>query len=127
MVERNSSESPDFISETPGPDPLSDVLRSLRLRARIFRQGTYCGAWTLDSPEGGQTIFHLIGRGQAWLHREGAREPEMVGGGDLVMFPRGNRHQLSGMPRRVRGTRMTPADQGPFTTVLCAIVEFDAA
>src|SRR5438132_8098 len=124
MAERNSSDTPDIIPETPDLDPLSDVLRSLKLRARIFRQGTYCGAWTLDSPELSQTIFHLVGRGQAWVYREGPHEPEMVGGGDLVMFPCGNRHQLAGMPRRPQSAQMTATDEGPYTTVLCAVVEF---
>jgi len=126
MPERKRSEDPEFVSETPDYDPLSDVLRSIRLRARIFKQGTYCGAWTLDSTGSTQTVFHLIGRGQAWVHREGEPEPMAVGGGDLVMFPHGNRHKLSGTPRRARGSRPA-AGEGPFTTVLCVMVEFDTA
>ena len=127
MAERTSSDSPDFISETPESEPLSDVLRSLRFRAKIFKQGNYCGRWSLDSAGVTQTIFHLIGRGQAWLHQEGEREPIVVGGGDLVMVPHGNWHQLSGTPRRGHGTRLAATGEGPFTTVLCAMVEFDAA
>src|SRR5690349_20227095 len=72
------------------------------------------------------TIFHLIGRGQAWLHREGQREPLLVVGGDLVTFPHGDWHQLSGTPRRQRCTNLTTTGEGPFTTVLCGLVEFEA-
>src|SRR5262249_41060671 len=122
-----SAKTPDLISETPDQDPLSDVLRSLRLRARIFKQGSYCGAWALEPTGVTQTIFHLIGRGQAWVHTEGVREPLIVGGGDLVMFPHGSWHQLSGVPHRLRGTRLTAAGEGPFTTVLCGMVEFVVA
>jgi AraC-like DNA-binding protein len=126
MVVRISPESPSFISGKPDIDLLSDVLHSLRLRARIFKQGSYCGAWALDSTGTTGTVFHLIGRGQAWVHREGEREPLVVCGGDLVMFPHGDWHQLSGTPRREAGRRLTVNGDGPFTTVLCAMVEFEA-
>jgi len=65
MTVRVSPENPDFISETPDIDLLSDVLHSLHLRARIFKQGSYCGAWALDSTGVTSTTLHLIGRGQA--------------------------------------------------------------
>jgi AraC family transcriptional regulator, activator of mtrCDE len=124
MGGRTSIKTPDFISETPEIDLLSDVLQTLRLRARIFKQGSYCGAWALDSSGATGTIFHLIGRGQAWLHREDEREPLVVRGGDLVMFPRADWHQLSGTPRRQPGVRSGGSGDGPFTTVLCAHVDF---
>jgi AraC-like DNA-binding protein len=126
MAERKSSDSPEFIPETPDQDALSDVLHKLHLRARIFNQGSYCGAWALEPTDGGRTIFHLIGRGQAWVHIEGQSEPVIVRGGDLVMFPHGNRHQLSGTPQRLQGTCLSTEGEGPFTTVLCAAVELAA-
>ena len=126
MAGRKSSKTPDFVSETPEPDLLSDVLQSLRLRGRIFKQGSYCGAWALDATGATGTVFHLIGRGQAFLHREGQREPLVVRGGDLVMFPRADWHQLSGTPRREPGMRLDATGRGPFTTVLCARVDFEA-
>src|SRR5215471_7468320 len=127
MAGRKSVRTPKFISETPEYDLLSDVLQTLRLRGRIFKQGSYCGAWALDATGATGTIFHLIGRGQAWLHREGEREPLVVRGGDLVMFPLADWHQLSGTPQREAGRRLTTNGDGPFTTVLCAAVEFDAS
>ncbi len=120
------AKTPDFIPETPESDLLSDVLRSLRLRGRIFRQGSYCGEWALDATGATGTIFHLIGRGQAWLHRRGEREPLEVRGGDLVMFPRADWHQLTGTPKRQPGLRAGGKGDGPFTTVLCAQVDFEA-
>jgi AraC-like DNA-binding protein len=114
------------VSETPEYDIVSEVLRSLRLRAWIFKQGSYCGAWALDSTGIARATLHLIGRGQAWVHTKSEREPLPVRGGDLVMFPRGDWHQLSGMPRRQRGLHLPTTGGGPFTTVLCAMIEFDA-
>jgi len=105
-------------------DLLSNVVQSLRLRARIVMQGSYCGAWALDSTGASTAVFHLIGRGQAWVHRERQREPLIVRGGDLVMFPHADWHQLSGTPKRQPGLRLAATGSGPFTTVLCGMVEF---
>jgi AraC-like DNA-binding protein len=126
MSGRVSAKAPDFISETPDADLLSDVLHTLRLRGRIFKQGSYCGEWALDATGATGTIFHLIGRGQAWVHYEGEREPRIARGGDLVMFPHAGWHQLSGTPKRQPGMRRGGAGEGPFTTVLCARVDFEA-
>jgi AraC family transcriptional regulator, activator of mtrCDE len=113
------------MSETSDFDLLSDVLQTLRVRARIFKTGTYCGDWALDATGATGTIFHLIGRGQAWVHREGEREPLIVRGGDLVMFPHADWHQLSGTPQRQPGMCPGRDGEGPFTTVLCARVDFE--
>jgi AraC family transcriptional activator of mtrCDE len=126
MAGRNSTKTSDFISEAPETDLLSDVLHTLRLRGRIFKQGSYSGKWALDATGVTGTAFHLIGRGQAWLHHEGAREPLVVRGGDLVMFPNAVWHQLSGTPERQPGMRDIRTGDGPFTTVLCARVNFEA-
>lgn len=126
MSGRVSPKTRNFISETPEPDLLSDVLQALRLRGRIFKQGSYCGEWALDATGATGTIFHLVGRGQAWLHRAGEREPLVLRGGDLVMFPRADWHQLSGTPRREPGMRAGTRGDGTFTTVLCARADFEA-
>src|SRR5262245_40151919 len=126
MTGQKRARTPTFISETPETDLLSDVLSTLRLRGRIFRQGNYCGPWALDGTGATGTIFHLIGRGQAWVHRKGSREPLIVRGGDLVMFPHADWHQLTGTPQRQPGMRPGGTGGGPFTTVLCARMDFEA-
>ena len=125
MSGRVRLKTPNYISETPDSDLLSDVLHSLRLRGRIFKQGSYCGEWALDATGATGTIFHLIGRGQAWVHRKGEREPLIVRGGDLVMFPHAVWHQISGTRQRQPGLRLGGNGTGPFTTVLCARVDFE--
>lgn len=114
------------MSETPEIDLVSDVLRSLRMRAWIFKQGRYCGAWALDSTGSARATLHLIGRGQAWVHIGNEHEVLPLRGGDLVMFPHGDWHQLSGTPRREPGLDLPTTGEGPFTTLLCAMVEFEA-
>jgi AraC-like DNA-binding protein len=125
MRGRLSTKTTDFISETPEVDLLSDALQTLRLRGRIFKQGNYCGSWALDAGDATGVIFHLIGRGQAWVHRKGEREPLIVRGGDLVLFPHAQWHQLSGTPKRLPGTRAGGTGSGPYTTVLCARMDFE--
>ena len=125
MRGRVSTRTPVFVPETPDADVLSDVLYTLRLRGRIFKQGSYCGEWALDATGASGSIFHLIGRGQAWVHHEGEREPLIVRGGDLVMFPHADWHQLSGTRQRQPGIRRGGTGGGPFTTVLCARVDFE--
>jgi AraC family transcriptional regulator, activator of mtrCDE len=126
MGGQESAKTSYFISETPEIDVLSDVLHSLRLHGRIFKQGSYCGEWALDATGATGTIFHLIGRGQAWVHHDGEREPLIVRGGDLVMFPHAGWHQLSGTPTRQSGMCPGGTGEGPFTTVLCARADFEA-
>ncbi|BAU49378.1 hypothetical protein SVA_2830 [Sulfurifustis variabilis] len=126
MAVRISPDSPEFVPETPEFDLLSDVLHALRLRVGLFKQGSYSGSWALDSTGINRAVFHLVGRGQAWLHRQGEREPLVLRGGDLAMFPHADWHQLSGTPRRERGMRTDATGEGPFTTVLCAMVDFGA-
>lgn len=48
----------------------------------------------------------------------------VVRGGDLVLFPRPHWHQLSGTPARQPGMCSGSSGDGPFTTVLCARVDF---
>jgi AraC family transcriptional activator of mtrCDE len=126
MAVRKSIKTSNFVSDTPESDLLSDVLQTLRLRGRVFKQGSYSGEWALDATGATGTVFHLIGRGQAWLHVEGAREPLVVRGGDLVMFPNVVWHQLTGTPKRQPGMRDINTGEGPFTTVLCARADFEA-
>src|SRR5258708_4073978 len=126
MVVRISPESPHFISEAPDIDLLSGVWHTVRLGARIFKEGSYGGAGALDSAGATGTIFHLIGRGKAWVHSNRGRTPLVVRGGDLVMFPHADWHQLSGTPQRQPGMRLGATGSGPFTTVLCGMVEVEA-
>ena len=43
-----------------GEDPLSPVLRRLRLRARVFLRADFCGNWAVDTETGGETS--LVGK-----------------------------------------------------------------
>lgn len=115
------------MSDRPPDDLLSSILHSLRLRVALFQEGEYRGRWALDVGELGKPTFHLIGRGQAWVHHRRLAQPIAVRGGDLVMFPHGDWHQITGTPERQAGLHLPTDGDGPSSTVLCALVEFEAA
>lgn len=92
------------------PDPLSDVLRSVRLRGAVFYYVSFRDeAWAAETP-GSRTLaqalmpgsehvlaYHLIVRGQGWAGTDG-EPPVRLGSGDIVMFPRGDGHVISSAP-----------------------------
>ena len=90
-------------------DPLSDVLRSVRLRGAVFYYVSFDGDWAAETPASPQLAealmpgsdhvlaYHLFARGSGWAAVDGA-PPLRMGEGDIVMFPRGDAHLLSSAP-----------------------------
>ena len=63
------------------PDALSSVLSRLDLKADVYVNGDFCGAWAVDSSGSRRIPFHLVGRGEAWLHLEGEPVQLLSSGG----------------------------------------------
>lgn len=90
-------------------DPLSDVLTSVRLHGAVFYYVSFGGEWAAETPPSADLAsalmpgtehvlaYHLFARGSGWAATEGER-PVRVSRGDIVMFPRGDRHVLSSAP-----------------------------
>lgn len=98
-------------------DPLSDVLRSVRLRGAVYYYVSCREQWAAETP-GSRTLaqalmpgaehvlaYHLIARGEAWAATDG-QPPARLARGDIVMFPRGDPHVISSAP----GLRALPDD-----------------
>lgn len=108
------------------PDALSSVLSRLQLTAEVYSNGDFCGAWAVDTSGSRRIPFHLIGRGEAWLHIEG-QPTQALSAGDLIIFPRDHQHIIA-------NSRETPAesvinaeviiDQEPTTNMVCGFFEF---
>lgn len=90
-------------------DPLSDLLRSVRLRGAIFYHVSFRDEWVAETPGSRELAealmpsaehvmaYHLIVRGDCWAAISG--EPSVrLTSGDLVMFPGGDGHVLSSAP-----------------------------
>lgn len=90
-------------------DPLSDVLRSVRLRGAVFYYVSFGGDWAADVPAsamlasdlmpGAEHVlaYHLLVKGDGWAACDG-QAPVRLAAGDIVMFPRGNGHVLCSAP-----------------------------
>ncbi len=83
------------ITETQGPDVLTQVLDALRLRSRLFCRSELTASWTLTFPAGDFAHFHLVERGTAWIHLEDLPRPIRLEPGDMAVVPHGNGHSLS--------------------------------
>ena len=108
------------------PDSLSAVLSRLQLRAEVYVNGDFCGAWAVDTSGSRRIPFHLIGRGEAWLHLEG--EPvQRLSPGDLVLFPRDEQHIIAHSPEAPPAEMVnapTSTQEGPATRLICGFFEF---
>ena len=103
------TERPDSLPRHPAPaavaapirDPLSDVLRTVRLRGAVFFMLDVSTPWTAAMPDG-ETLapiavpqsqqvisFHVITRGSCWggLPDDPSHHLET---GDVIVFPRGD-------------------------------------
>lgn len=117
------------MTKTLTRDVLTSILRTLRLRVRLMSRGDYCGQWALDSGERNKATFHLVGRGELWLHCSSRKEPLLLREDDLLFFHRPQWHQFScSAERKDRASpgRQPRDDEEPVTTVICCVVEFES-
>lgn len=70
------------------------LLASLELETTVFHLGQYCGAWRASTAGRALASYHLVLRGQCFLHLDG-RAALGLGPGDAVFFLRDMRHFLS--------------------------------
>jgi AraC family transcriptional regulator, activator of mtrCDE len=113
------------LAEVPEPDLLSLLLRRISLRGRVYARPTVCGEWQLDPSGHARTTYHLVGRGQCWLHmREAA--PVALRSGDLVFFPEDAWHVLSASPQLQQRPPVAPdPGEGPYTQLICGLYQAD--
>jgi AraC-like DNA-binding protein len=94
----------------PGaPDPLSDVLRAVRLRGALYFYVSCRDEWVAEAPPAraiADTVlpgtdhvlaYHMIAKGGGWAATDGV-PPVRLSTGDIVMFPRGDAHVISSAP-----------------------------
>jgi AraC-like DNA-binding protein len=98
-------------------DPLSDVLRSVRLRGSVFFHVSCRDEWAALAPssrEMGPAVmpgaehvmeYHLFLKGEGWVVVDG-EPPLRMRAGDIVMLPHGDAHVVSSAPG------VAPADEG---------------
>src|SRR5262245_13122806 len=105
--------------DTMDGDPLSDLLRAVRLRGAVFFYVEGSDPWVAETPAGCEIIpailpgvehlmpFHGVASGSCWASLLDA-EPIHLEAGDLVVFPQGDHHVMSSAP----GLRAKVVDPG---------------
>jgi len=116
-------------------DVLSDILRTLHLRAEVFLHACFSGQWAVDTSGQKYSTFHMVVHGDCWLHLADETIPEQkaipLSSGDLVVFPHDADHIISNsqeavpdnFPRNQVPTK--PVGDGPHVSLICGYFEFD--
>lgn len=90
-------------------DPLSDLLRSVRVRGAVFYYVSCRDQWSAEAPPAAEIAgavmpgcehvmeYHMIAKGNGWAAVAG-EPPVRLLAGDIVMFPQGDSHTLSSAP-----------------------------
>ena len=77
-------------------DFLSDILKATRWTARTYLNSAGEGPWCASIQYRPQGVFHAILQGTCYLRESGNAEPIALEAGDVIAFPTGGDHKLSG-------------------------------
>jgi AraC-like DNA-binding protein len=92
------------VSSKPGllpvVDPLTDILRALRLDGIEFGRSALDAPWAFSFPAQADAYFHFIGERACWLFSPAGEWVEL-GAGDAVLVPHGKAHALASEPEAV--------------------------
>jgi AraC family transcriptional regulator, alkane utilization regulator len=123
----------DLLSDFDAPDPVSEVLRAVRIRSTVYCRSVLGAPWGFGVTGHGNPAFHVVTTGTCWLEVDGEPDQVPLAAGDLVVLPTGRRHWLRDDPA-TRATELeellagTPPDEhrrlrygghGPGTGLLC--------
>jgi AraC-like DNA-binding protein len=84
-------------------DPLSDVLRDAGLRRRLLDQHGLDATGAVRFPCERSIGFHVVLRGQAWVHGPDLDAPLALGPGEVALMARGCQHVLAASARLPAG------------------------
>src|SRR5215207_1877256 len=109
----------DLLSDFDAPDPVSEVLRAVRIRSTVYCRSVLAAPWGFGVTGHGNPAFHVVTTGTCWLEVDGGPDqahlpPETSsccrpggGIGCATIQPPGNRAR--GAPRRHATRRKPPA------------------
>jgi AraC-like DNA-binding protein len=98
-------------------DALTPLVDALNLRAKLIYSGGVCGRWMMDHNSDTSVWFHLLSKGEGWVHSPRWETPLALENGDLILFlPHAARHFLSyspvDLPSDAADNRMTSWEDG---------------
>jgi AraC family transcriptional regulator, alkane utilization regulator len=88
----------DLLSDFAAPDPVSEVLRALRIRSTVYCRSVLGAPWGFGVTANGNPAFHVVTAGTCWLEVDGGPDQIPLTAGDLVVLPTGQRHWLRDDP-----------------------------
>jgi AraC-like DNA-binding protein/mannose-6-phosphate isomerase-like protein (cupin superfamily) len=88
----------DQLSDFDPSDPVSGLLRTVRLRSTVYCRSLMGAPWGFGVEAHGNPAFHVVTSGGAWLEVEGEATQVKLGPGDLVVLPTGHRHWVRDQP-----------------------------
>lgn len=95
MLDRSSKHV--SLAPTPTGDPLTDILRGLRLDGVEYGRCEMKEPWGLEFPRQDAARFYFIGQKSCWMRGPSGDWFEMKAG-DAVLVPRGAAHALASAP-----------------------------
>jgi len=98
-------------------DALTALVNALNLRAKLVYSGGVCGRWLMDHNSDTSVWFHLVSKGQGWVHSPSRETPLALESGDLILFlPHAPKHFLSycakHLPDDASDNRLTGWEEG---------------
>lgn len=83
-------------------DALTLLLGNLSLRAQLSYWGGVCGDWLMDHNSDTAIWFHLLSKGQGWVHSPTWQPTLKLEAGDLIVFlPHAPAHLISYSPTKI--------------------------
>jgi AraC-like DNA-binding protein len=98
-------------------DALTSLVNALNLHAKLVYSGGVCGRWLMEHNSDSSVWFHLVSKGQGWVHSSSRQTPLPLESGDLILFlPHAAKHFLSysaeHLPCDATDTRLTGWESG---------------
>lgn len=72
---------------------LNQLLAAVRVQAKVFHNGQYCGQWAVDTSGTRKMTFHVVSQGHCYLIVQG--QTFELNAGDVVFFPSDSSHRVS--------------------------------
>lgn len=88
----------ELLSDRDASDPVSQVLRLLRVRSSVYCRSVMGAPWGFGVEPHGNPAFHVVTAGSCWLEVHGDPQQIPLETGDLVILPIGSRHWMRDDP-----------------------------
>jgi AraC-like DNA-binding protein len=88
----------ELLNDFNPADPISLVLRVVRIRSTVWCRSLLGVPWGFGVQAHANPAFHVVTSGHCWLEVDGESGQRALGAGDLVVLPTGRRHWMRDDP-----------------------------